>query len=159
MASNDPLIPLCVKSGYHVEPQRNYDGSQDRDTMVVSFPIKSPENAVCAQSLSAVQQLEWVKWLQTYWADNSVSVTVYYKKEELPEIKKWLLDNYDESVKSVSFLLHSDHGFNQAQLESISKEVYEKTAASCKQITHLEDKEVTGFAAGLECDSGACPIK
>jgi len=159
MASDDSLVSLCVKNGYHVEPQRNYDGSPDRDTMVVSFPVKSSENAICAQSLNAIQQLEWVKWLQTYWADNSVSVTVYYKKEELPEIKTWLKENYDESIKSVSFLLHSDHGFNQAPLEAISKETYDKVSASCKQITHLEDKEVTGFASALECDSGSCPIK
>jgi hypothetical protein len=46
----------------------------------------------------------------------------YYKKEELPEIKQWLKENYKDSVKSVSFLLHSEHGFKQAPYEEITKE-------------------------------------
>lgn len=37
-----------------------------------------------------------------------------YRDEELPEIKEWLRKNYNDGVKSISFLLHSDHGFDQA---------------------------------------------
>ena len=35
-------------------------------------------------------QLEMIKKLQTDWSDNSVSCTVYYKKEDLDDIKKYL---------------------------------------------------------------------
>ena len=69
-----------------------------------------------------IKQLEYVKRLQAEWSDNAVSVTVYYRKEELPELKEWLKANYNEHLKSVSFLLHSEHGFLQAPYEEILKE-------------------------------------
>jgi hypothetical protein len=148
-----------MKHGYHVEPQRNFDGSWNRDTMVVSFPIKTPSTAMCAKDLSAVQQLEHANWLQTHWADNSVSVTVYYRKEELPAIKEWLSKHYDQSIKTVSFLLHSDHGFVQAPYEEISEERYNEMVAGTRPITKIDDKDVTELKDSLECGSGACPIK
>jgi hypothetical protein len=54
-----------------------------------------------------MDQLEQVKRMQELWSDNSVSCTVYYRKEELPEIKKYLKKHYKNSHKSLSFLLHS----------------------------------------------------
>lgn len=159
MASMDTLVNMCRSHGYHVEPQKNFDGTLNHDTMVVSFPVKVPDGTVCAKSLTAVQQLEWHKWLQTNWADNSVSVTVYYKKDELPSIKKWLDGNYDQSVKTVSFLLHSEHGFAQAPYEEISKEQYEAISSRVKPITRAEDDGEMQLKDSLECASGACPIK
>jgi peptidase E len=83
---------------------------------------------------------------------------VYYKKEELPAIKEWLKDNYNSSVKTVSFLLHNDHGFDQAPYEEISKEKYEELAAKVKQITSVEVNE-SDLLDSTECVTGACPIK
>ena len=54
--------------------------------------------------MSAVDQLEWIKRMQTEWADHAVSVTVYYRMDELSEIQEWLQKNYKNSIKSVSFL-------------------------------------------------------
>jgi adenosylcobalamin-dependent ribonucleoside-triphosphate reductase len=158
MASSDILVALCRKNGYHVEPAKNFDGSIDRNTMVVSFPVKVAEGTACAKDVTAIQQLEHQKWLQTNWADNSVSVTVYYKKEELPAIQDWLKENYDKSVKTVSFLLHSGHGFAQAPYEEIQKEEYERLFASVKPITKIENDQ-GGNIDGGECSTGACPIK
>lgn len=158
IASNSPLASLCVKHGYHSEYQRNFDGSEDRNTVVVSFPIKVPEGTVLAKNLTAVQQLDYVKRLQTEWSDNAVSCTVYYKKEELPEIKQWLRDNYNNSVKSVSFLLHSEHGFNQAPYEEITLQQYEEYAKLVTPITTGNIKE-DDMLDSFECVGGVCPIK
>ena len=159
MASSDPIVAICRTHGYPVEPQKNFDGTFNRDTMIVSFPIKTPEGTICAKDLSAVQQMEWATWLQTHWSDNSVSVTVYYKKEELPEIKKWLSENYDDRVKTMSFLLHSDHGFMQAPMEEITEAQYNEMVAKVKPITKIVDDKVASLKDSLECTSGACPIK
>lgn len=158
MASSDPLVEVCRSHGYHIEPVVNFDGSYDRNTTVVSFPIKSPEDAICAKDVSAVQQLEYHKWLQTHWADNSVSVTVYYRKDELPSIKEWLAENYDKSVKTVSFLLHSEHGFAQAPYEEITAEQYAEMSKKTRQVTRL-DRDQGGEMESMECSSGACPVK
>jgi hypothetical protein len=106
-----------------------------------------------------VQQLEYARWLQTHWSDNSVSVTVYYRKDELPAIKDWLKANYDKSVKTVSFLLHSEHGFVQAPYEEISEERYKEMSAGCKPITTLGSDAGGSLKESLECASGACPVK
>jgi ribonucleoside-triphosphate reductase (thioredoxin) len=159
MASNDPLVPLCLKHGFHVEPVKKFDGTFDHDTMVVSFPVALPDTAICAKDLSAVAQLEWAKWLQTNWADNSVSVTVYYKSEELPAIQEWLKENYDTGVKTVSFLLHSGHGFIQAPYEEITKERYEQMSREVKPIIKLDNDAVMELKESLECTGGVCPIK
>lgn len=159
MASSDPLVEKCREHGFHVEPVVKFDGTHDHGTMVVSFPIKTPEGAVVAQDVSAVQQMEWANWLQTHWADNSVSVTVYYRKEELPEIKAWLKENYNEKVKTISFLLHSDHGFAQAPLEIIDEDAYKKMSSKTRPITRVDDDCEREFAEKLECESGSCPVK
>lgn len=158
IASNSPLANLCRKHGYYSEYQKNFDGSEDRNTVVVSFPCKVPEGTVVAKDLTAVKQLEFVKRLQTEWSDNAVSCTVYYKKEELPEIKKWLKENYNNSVKSVSFLLHSEHGFAQAPYEEITKEQFEEYS---KLVTPIESGEVAenDLLDSFECVGGVCPVK
>jgi hypothetical protein len=158
MASNSPLVKLCRSNGYFVEYQRNFDGSEDRNTVVVSFPCKVPEGTVLAKDTTAVQQLEYVKRLQTEWSDNAVSCTIYYRKEELPLIRKWLEENYNDNIKSVSFLLHSDHGVDQAPYEEVSKEVYEEYAARVTPITSGEIKE-DELLDSFECVGGVCPIK
>lgn len=159
MASDDMLVDVCRKNGYHVEPVLRFDGTHDRNTMVVSFPIKSPEEAVLAKDLSAVELMEWHKWLQSYWSDNAVSVTIYYRKEELPEIQKWLSENYNDSIKTISFCLHQEHGFTQAPLEEITEEQYQKMVSKTKPIDSLNDEDSRDLADSLECAGGACPIK
>jgi adenosylcobalamin-dependent ribonucleoside-triphosphate reductase len=158
MASNSNLVALCRENGYDVEYQRNFDGSEDKNTVVVSFPSCFPEGTVVAKDVSAVDQLNFVKELQANWSDNSVSCTVYYKKEELDSIKQWLKENYNTSTKTVSFLLHNDHGFDQAPYEEISKEKYDEMIAKVKPIKSVEVKE-SDLLDSTECVTGACPIK
>jgi adenosylcobalamin-dependent ribonucleoside-triphosphate reductase len=158
MASDDPLVEACRKNGYHVEPVQNFDGTVNLDTMVVSFPVKSPAGTICAKDVSAVKQMDYSKWLQTHWADNSVSVTIYYKKEELPAIKKWLEDNYDKNVKTISFCLHSEHGFRQPPYEEITEDAYKQLKQKVKPITRLAHDEGMGLAESMECSSGVCPV-
>lgn len=159
IASDSPLVEACRKNGYDMEYVRNFDGTEDHRTVVVEFPCKSPEHAVFAKNVSAIDQLEYVKKLQTEWSDNAVSVTVYYRHEELQNIKEWLSDNYDNSLKSVSFLLHSEHGFDQAPLEEISKQEYEEKKSRCRPFVSVAMKEDDISSDQIGCEAGVCPIK
>ena len=158
MASDSALVQVCKQNGYKVEFQRNFDGSDDTNTVVVEFPCKFPENTVVSKDMKALEQLELVKKLQTEWSDNSVSVTIYYRKEELDGIKEWLNSNYNNNLKTVSFLLHSEHGFDQAPLEEIDRQKYEDMVKSVKPITNCEVNE-EDIKGSFECATGACPIK
>jgi adenosylcobalamin-dependent ribonucleoside-triphosphate reductase len=158
MSSNDPLIEKCNKAGYKIEYVKGFDGEIDYKTSIVEFPCFSGENALLAKNVSAIQQLELIKKIQTIWSDNSVSCTIYYKKEELEDIKKWLKDNYKDSIKSVSFLLHKDHGFQQAPYEEITKEQYEELISKVKPLKDI-NLTVMSELENLECSTGSCPIK
>jgi len=157
ISANHALVQTCRDHGYPVEYQQNFDGTEDHSTVVVSFPFRHPDHAVLAKDMTAIAQLETVKWLQEVWSDNSVSCTVYYRKEELPEIRKYLKKNYKNNHKSLSFLLHNEHGFKQAPLEEITKEQYDELVAKTRLITAISSLDI-----GLddsECASGACPIR
>ena len=157
IAADHPLVNVCKEHGYDIEYQRNFDGSEDKNTIVVSFPFRFPEGTILAKDTTAIQQLEYIKWLQTVWSDNSVSCTIYYRLEELPEIKEYLKKNFKNTFKSLSFLLHHDHGFHQAPYEEISKEEYDAYVARTTLITQV-DEAMIGLDQA-ECEGGACPIR
>ena len=158
-SSVDPLVDACRRRGYKVTWDMGLDGREDHSRYVIEFPCKSPENSILAANMTAIQQLEWVKKMQTIWADNAVSVTVYYRKEELPLIKDWLSKNYDSSVKSVSFLLHVDHNFALPPYEEISKEEYEKASAKLDLSIPLQENSMDLTIDFDDCATGACPIR
>jgi ribonucleotide reductase alpha subunit len=158
MSSDSPLVQVCKDHGYKVEFQRNFDRTEDKNTVVVEFPCSYPEGTTLAKDTTAIDQLNWVKRLQTEWSDNAVSCTVYYKKDELDDIKKWLKDNYNNSIKTCSFLLHNDHGFDQAPYEEITREQYDELKSKTVPITGMELGYVE-FLDSMECASGVCPIK
>lgn len=156
--ASDKLVDACRKRGYKVVYEIGLDGREDHNKYVVEFPCKSPDNAVLASDMTAVSQLEWVKKMQSEWADNAVSVTVYYRKEELDDIKAWLSKNYDSSIKSVSFLLHADHNFPLPPYEEITKEQYDKLFGKIDPSVPLHS--TASMAIDFDdCASGACPVK
>lgn len=157
-AANDPLIPLLKEAGHKVEPVIKFDGSLDHETLVVDFPCKAPEGTpVADEDWDTWKQLDILKMAQKYWSDNSVSVTVYYKREDIPDIKNWLRENLGD-IKSISFLCHSEHGFKQAPYEAITEDIYNSSVASLRPL----DTDSLSAAQDVdlnECEGGACPIK
>ena len=158
MSSSDALVQICKDMGYHVEFLINFDGTENRDTVVVYFPCKTPEGSILTKDMDVIKQLDMVKKLQTIWSDNAVSVTAYYKPEELDALKIWLKDNYEHNVKSVSFLLFKDHGFKQAPYQEIDEDTYLAASAKVKPLTSISTGN-TEMLDMAECAGGACPIR
>lgn len=157
MAADSELVSVCRDNGFHIEYVRNFDGTEDHSTVVVSFPCSFPENTMFADDMTAIDQLNVIRRLQQEWSDNSVSVTIYYRKEELDDIRKWLDENYFD-VKSVSFLLHNEHGFDQAPMEEITKEQYEELSSKVTPITNINQISMAEVDI-QDCDTGACPVR
>jgi hypothetical protein len=158
MSSSDGLVQICKDMGYHVEFLVNFDGTENRDTVVVYFPCKTPEGSILAKDMDVLKQLDMVKKLQTDWSDNAVSVTAYYKPEELESLKTWLKENYEHNIKSVSFLLFKNHGFKQAPYQEIDEDTYLAASAKVKPISSLSINS-TEMLDMAECSTGACPIR
>jgi hypothetical protein len=156
IASSHPLVAVCKEHGYPMEYVKNFDGSEDYNTMVVTFPFSYPEGTKLASEMTALDQLKEIRRLQEVWSDNSVSCTIYYRKEEIPVIKEYLAKHYRNNHKSLSFLLHNEHGFAQAPYEEISEDTYNELVRSTRKITGISSAE---FEAADDCASGACPIR
>ena len=157
-AANDSLVPLLRAAGHYIEPVVKFDGTLDHQTVVVDFYVQAPEGfPVADEDWTTWKQLDVLKMAQRHWADQAVSVTVYYRREELPEIKAWLADNL-KLLKSISFLCHNEHGFKQAPKEAISREQFEKLSAKIKPLA-IDDAAEGDLVDGAECASGACPVR
>ena len=157
IAAGHALVTTCRQNGYPVEYVKNFDGSEDYNTVVVTFPFSYPEGTKLAAEMTALDQLKEIKRLQEEWSDNSVSCTIYYRKEEIPEIRQYLSKYYSNNHKSLSFLLHSEHGFIQAPYEQITEEQFNSLVAKTTVIS-----SITGgleLDDGAECSTGACPIR
>jgi len=156
IASDHNLVEICRNSGYPIEYIKNFDGSLDYGTVSISFPYRYPDNAIIAKDMTAIQQLEWIKRIQTIWSDNGVSCTVYYNIEELNTIKDYLRSNFKNNFKAVSFLLHQDHGFEQAPYEEITEEEYNELINKTRPIDRVEN---LGIDYTIECEGGHCPVR
>ncbi len=156
-SANDKLIPILKASGHNMEPEIKLDGSLDHNTLVVDFYQTVGDNTPCAdEGFDTWKQLDTLLMAQKHWADQAVSVSVYYKKEEIPQIKEWLTNNL-KNLKTISFLCYNDHGFKQAPLEKITKEDFEKYSQNVKDID-IESID-NGQMLDVECEGGVCPVK
>ncbi len=157
-ASNDALIPKLRAAGHYIEPVVKFDGTTDPQTLVADFYVKAPNDMpVADENWDTWKQLDVLKLMQKHWADQAVSVTVYYKREDLPQLRQWLAENL-QYLKTISFLCHSEHGFKQAPKETITEAQYEKLSAKIKPIA-LEDIAEGDMVSGLECEGGVCPVR
>lgn len=155
--ANDPLVPLLRAAGHYMEPVVKFDGSFDHNTLVVDFYLEAPSGMPCADDgFGTWQQLDTLLMAQKHWADQAVSVTVYYRREELGAIKEWLGNNL-KYLKTISFLCHSDHGFKQAPKEAITEEQYRELSS---KVSELAIDDITGEGDVVaECEGGVCPVK
>jgi ribonucleoside-triphosphate reductase (thioredoxin) len=157
-ASNDLLIPKLRAAGHHIEPLQKFDGSIDPKTLVVDFYVSAPDGSpVADEDWDTWKQLDVLKMAQKHWSDQAVSVTVYYKREDIPQLKTWLAENL-QYLKSISFLCHGGHDFKQAPKEAISREQFEKMSTKIKPL-NIDEITEGDMIAGLECEGGTCPVR
>lgn len=156
MSSSSPLVDICRKNGYKIEQNLNIDGSTDSNTVVIYFPCKLANDVPNSSQFTWKEQLDTIRRVQREWSDNSVSCTIYYNIEDIPEIKKYLMEHFRNEIKTVSFLLLRNHGFKQAPYQPISKEEYELEISKVTQIINIDNIEEN---EGSDCEGGACPIK
>ena len=133
IASNSPLVAPLVDAGYEYEFSA-YGASEEEKlkTLVFSFPVKEPFFDRKKSDVSIWEQVKNCVDYQRFWADNNVSITVTFKKEEEAEIPK-VLEAYEDVLKAISFLPLKNHGYVQAPYESITKDKYESMAMKIKK--------------------------
>lgn len=156
----DPLSQFLYMSGVPCEP----DVTKPNDIWVFSFPMKSPENAIFKNDLSAIEQLEMYKMYRTHYTEHNVSVTVYIKSHEWLDVAAWVYRNFDD-ICGVSFLPSEEtgHTYEQAPYQEITKEQYETLSAAMpvidwSKLPEYEKYDTTTGTQELACTAGGCEI-
>jgi len=137
--------------------------NEDNATIwVCEFPVKSPDNALIADEVSAIDQLnQWLK-LKRHGAEHTVSCTVYVNEEEWMEVGNFVYKNFDD-ITGVSFLPKSEHVYQLAPLEAISESDYyrlldEQVEIDFSKLPDFEKIDMTTGAQQLACVAGQCEI-
>jgi len=153
----DPITQFLVNQGIPYEIDQ-----MNKDNLVFSFPMKSPESSRIAGELTALEQLEIWKTYQDHWCEHKPSCTVYYTEEEFLDVGGWVYKNFDK-ISGVSFLPYDDHVYPQAPYEPITKEEYEVMELVFPEIKWedlplYEDDDYTTGTQELACVSGVCSV-
>lgn len=163
-SANDELLKTCKEMNLKIENAMFYQGKdkdgkdiikENKDTKVVYFPRKAKETSIISENLSSIEHLNMVISAQEKWADNSTSVTVYYEKKYLNEIKEHIRNNWS-NLKTVS-LLPKTHGFLQAPYIPISEQEYNQYVNNIKDINiSINSNDIID---NIECEGGHCPVR
>ena len=151
----DPLCAVLEAAGVPVE-----DDVMSPSTKVFSFPQKAPSGSTIASEQTGMEQLLLWDCYQRHWCEHKPSITVYYRDSDFLEIGNWLFNNFDDA-SGLSFLPISEHTYQQAPYEAISKAKYQELVKAMPKTMNwdiTEASDVTEGAQTLACVAGACEI-
>lgn len=162
VAAHSPIFKVLRDAGAPMDPE-NGQTAENATTWVVHFPMKSPEGSITRNDRSAVQQCEY--WLQNklFWTEHNPSCTITYHPDEVLDLMKWVWE-HREQIGGLSFLPSFDAQYAQMPYIEITREEYEKLAASFPEIDFSrvwrhEEQDLTTAAMELACVAGVCEIE
>lgn len=158
---NDPLLQLAKDQGVPVYPEVGYS-SATATTMVLEFPVKAPVGATVSKDVSALDMLEEWKRLKAHFTEHNPSVTIYVGDDEWIKVANFVYENWD-IVGGLSFLPRTDHVYQLAPYEEISKEEYYQRLKQLGDIDFAklylyERQDQTTGAKELACVAGICEV-
>lgn len=161
ISTNDPLYQLIKDQGVPFKAEVGYS-TANSTVAVVEFPMKAPDGAVTRDQVSAIDLLNEWKRLKMNYIEHNPSVTIYVGEDEWIKVANFIYENW-EIVGGLSFLPRSEHVYQLAPYEEISKEEYEKRIKEIKHIdfsklVYYEQEDNTVGAKEFACVSGVCSI-
>ena len=157
--NKDPLTTFLKDQGIPNEP----DVMKPDATTVFSFPMQSPEGAVCTADMTAIDQLEMWLVYQRFWCEHKPSVTINVKADEWMDVGAFVYKNFDE-MSGVSFLPYSEHTYQQAPYtECTADEFMDMIDASpvsidWAKLSEYELEDNTSGSQTLACSGDVCEM-
>lgn len=174
ISSTDPLFNMLRDQGVPMSPEvgqretekgKKVKGwSEDKvDTWVLDFPQKAPDNAVLRDHMTAIEQLEHYKTVQTNWCEHNQSITIYVRDDEWFEVGNWVYKNWD-IVNGCSFLPFDGGHYELAPYEEVGKARYLNLASSFpnidySQLSKYEMEDNTEGSKSYACVGDKCELK
>ena len=100
---------------------------------------------------------------QRYWCEHKPSITISVKDDEWLEVGSFVYKHFDE-ISGVSFLPYSDHSYQQAPYQEITKEEYTvaaklmPAAVDWEALNHYEQEDNTVAMQTMACSGDTCEI-
>jgi ribonucleoside-diphosphate reductase alpha chain len=161
ISATDSLFKMMKDQGvpYHPEVGQTLD---EANTFVLEFPMKAPEDAICKDDISAIDQLEHWKIVKVNYTEHNPSVTISVGENEWIQVAHWLYQNWD-IVGGLSFLPRSNHVYQLAPYEAISEKTYNELIKKMpdfdfSKIVTYEMRDETEVKRELACVAGVCDI-
>lgn len=159
--AQSPLAKMLLLQKVPLNPENNQTW-ENATTLVASFPMKSPDNALTRHDLSAIEQCE--NWFtnKKYWTEHNPSVTISYKETEKKELLAWVL-KHKNYIGGMSFLPSFEANYEQMPNEEITEEKFNELVAQFpkidfSQLSIYELTDMTTSAFEIACASGQCDL-
>jgi ribonucleoside-triphosphate reductase (thioredoxin) len=156
----DPLTQFMIDSKIPYE----IDAYDPKNMVSFKFPMKSAQNAITRNELTAIEHLELWKLYQIHYTEHKPSVTITVKEDEWLEVGAWVYKNF-EWASGIAFLPHSDTIYKQMPFTDCDKEEYEAlleimpTKIDWDLLTNYEKEDTTVNMQTLACTAdGGCLI-
>ncbi|OGI91405.1 ribonucleoside-triphosphate reductase [Candidatus Nomurabacteria bacterium RIFCSPLOWO2_01_FULL_42_20] len=161
ISATDALFTMLKDQGVPYYPEVG-QLNENVTTYVMEFPVKAPSGAVCNDDLTAIDQLMHWKMVKENYTEHNPSVTIYVGDDEWIDVANWIHKNW-EIVGGLSFLPRSNHVYQLAPYEPITKEKYDEMF---KKIGHIdfakivtyEIEDETEVKKELACVAGLCEV-
>jgi ribonucleoside-triphosphate reductase len=157
--NKDPLTQFMIDQGIPNEPCV-FKGDT---TTVFSFPMKSPDNAVTRNDMTAVEQLETWLMYQRHYCEHKPSVTISVRDSEWLDVGAFVYKHFDE-MSGVSFLPHSDHTYQQAPYQDCTEQEYKDMLEQMPpridwdKLGEYESEDNTVAMQTMACSGDSCEI-
>lgn len=161
ISHTDTLLEMARDQGVPCLPEVG-QSMESATTFVLEFPVKAPEGAIFKDEVSALDLMKEWKRLKEHFVEHNPSATIYVGHDEWLAVGNFVYENWD-FVGGMSFLPRSDHVYQLAPYEAITKEEYEKRTKAIGKIdfSKLSQYEATDNTVGAKefaCVSGVCEI-
>lgn len=157
--NKDPITQFMKDQGIPNEP----DVMKPDATTVFSFPMRSPEGAITTSDMTAIDQLEMWLTYQRHWCEHKPSVTISVKPDEWFDVGAFVYKHFDE-MSGVSFLPYSEHTYQQAPYQEVTKEQYEEALSQMPEridwtkLSEYETSDQTKGSSTFACSGDSCEL-
>jgi len=161
ISHTDTLLSMARDQGVPCLPEVG-QSADTATTFVLEFPVKAPEGAVFKDEVSALDLMKEWKRLKEHFVEHNPSATIYVGPDEWLAVGNFVYENWD-SIGGLSFLPRSEHVYQLAPYEAISKEEYERRSKvigkiDFSKLSQYEASDNTTGAKEFACVSGVCEI-
>ncbi len=161
ISHTDPLLQMMRDQGVPCVPEVG-QSKDTATTYVFEFPVQAPKGSVFKDEVSALDLLHEWKRLKEHFVEHNPSATIYVGPDEWLKVGNFIYENWDV-VGGLSFLPRSNHVYQLAPYEEITKEEYERRLSTLKKVdfaalSRYEQVDNTIGAKEFACVSGVCEI-